>query len=70
MIKALEFIVQGKEMITVPWYTNPVLICKVLNRIAVRNERSALQDLKFILDESAALILKKQDDFYSVSHQR
>jgi len=47
-----------------PWYTNPVTTCKVLDKIAKRYEHSALHDLKFCLDSTVALILKKQDQYH------
>lgn len=53
-----------------PWYTNPVITCKVLNRIADRYEDTALQDLKYVLDNAVALILKKQEHFYAGSRQQ
>lgn len=51
-----------------PWYTNLVTTCKVLNRIANRHERSALQDLKSVLDHAIEMIWKKQEHYYE-SHQ-
>ena len=53
-----------KEMRKMPWYTNPVTTCKVLDRIATRHERTALQDLKSVLDNAIASILKKQEHYY------
>ena len=47
-----------------PWYTNPVTTCKVLDRITTRHERTALQDLKSVLDNAIASILKKQEHYY------
>ena len=44
-----------------PWYNNPVITCKVLNRIARRYERSSLQDLKFVLDQATESIWRKQE---------
>jgi hypothetical protein len=52
-----------------PWYTNPVLTCKVLNRIANRYERSSLQNLKFVLDYATETIWKKQKDYYETYQQ-
>jgi hypothetical protein len=53
-----------------PWYTNPVLTCKVLNRIANRYERMALRDLKSVLDHVTELIWRKQEHYYDRSHQQ
>jgi hypothetical protein len=50
-----------------PWYTNPVIACRVLHKIANRYERTALQDLKSILDHAASLIWKKQEHYYEDS---
>ena len=49
-----------------PWYTNPALTCKVLNRIATRYELSALQELNIVLDNAVALILSKQEQYHAV----
>lgn len=53
-----------------PWYTNPVTTCKVLNKIANRHERTNLQELKFVLDEASTLIWKKQEHFYEGLHKK
>lgn len=47
-----------------PWYTNPVITCKVLNRIANRHNHTVLSDLKSVLDYSTELIWKKQEQYY------
>ena len=47
-----------------PWYTNPAITCKVLNRIASRYEGSSLQNLKYILDHATELIWRKQEQYY------
>ena len=47
-----------------PWYTNPVITCKVLNRIARRYENSPLQNLKTILDNATESIWEKQQQYY------
>ena len=47
-----------------PWYTNRVMICKVLNRIASRYECSSLQDLELVLDYATELIWRKQEQYY------
>jgi hypothetical protein len=51
-----------------PWYTDPVITCKVLNRIASRYESSSLQDLKFILDRVTESIWRKQEQYYGNYH--
>jgi len=48
-----------------PWYTNPVITCKVLNRIANRYSRANLQDLKKTLDYATQLLWNKQELYYS-----
>ena len=47
-----------------PWYMNPVVTCRVLNRIANRYQRTPLQDLKAILDQATQLIWAKQENYY------
>jgi hypothetical protein len=47
-----------------PWYTNPVMISKVLNKIARRYERSSLQDLKLVLDCATETIWRKRELYY------
>lgn len=59
-----------KEMSIMPWYTNPAIFCKVLNKIASRYELSTLQELNTVLDNAVASILKKQEQYHSVSHQQ
>ncbi|NTW98554.1 MAG: hypothetical protein HGB35_01175 [Geobacteraceae bacterium] len=46
-----------------PWYTDPVTTCKVLDKIATRYERIELYDLKSVLDSAVALLLKKQEQY-------
>jgi hypothetical protein len=58
-----------KEMRKMPWYTNPVITCKVLNRIARRYERSPLQNLKSILDNATESIWEKQQQYYDNCQQ-
>jgi hypothetical protein len=50
-----------------PWYTNHVKTCKVLNKIASRYEHSSLQDLKYVLDYATELIWKKQKHYYKAT---
>lgn len=47
-----------------PWYMNPVVTCKVLNRIASHYQRTPLQDLKSVLDRATQLIWTKQENYY------
>ena len=47
-----------------PWYTNPKLTCKVLNRIANRHPRTNLTELKITLDNATQLIWSKQEHYY------
>lgn len=47
-----------------PWYTNPVLTCKVLNKIANRHERTALNDVRTVLDRATEMIWVKQERYY------
>lgn len=46
-----------------PWYTDPVTTCKVLDKIATHYERTSLRDLKSVLDNVVASILKKQEHY-------
>jgi hypothetical protein len=57
-------------MSKMPWYTNPVITCKVLNKIADRYERNALHDLKSVLDRATELIWKKQEHYFESNHQK
>lgn len=59
-----------KEMMKMPWYINPVLTCKVLNKIANRYERSVLQDLRSVLDRATELIWRKQEQYYESNQQK
>jgi hypothetical protein len=47
-----------------PWYTNHIITCKVLNRIASRYEHSSLQDLKLVLDHATESLWRKQEHYY------
>jgi hypothetical protein len=47
-----------------PWYTNHILTCKVLNRIASRYEHSSLQELNLILDYATEMIWMKLEEYY------
>jgi hypothetical protein len=53
-----------------PWYTNPLVTCKVLNKIANRHDSSKLLDLKSALDHATELIWKKQEQYYESNRQR
>jgi hypothetical protein len=48
-----------------PWYTNPVITCKVLNRIANRHSCANLHDLKTTLDYATQLLWRKQEHYYT-----
>jgi hypothetical protein len=50
-----------------PWYTNHIITCKVLNRIARRYEQLALQTLRTVLDNATESIWRKQDLYYKTS---
>jgi hypothetical protein len=54
-----------KEVRHMPWYTNPVITCKVLNRIANRHSRANLHDLKNTLDNATQLLWSKQEQYYN-----
>jgi arsenate reductase-like glutaredoxin family protein len=47
-----------------PWYTNHIITCKVLNRIANRYDRSSLQDLHSHLDKVTELLWRKQEQYF------
>ena len=56
-----------------PWYTNHIITCKVLNRIARRYERyepSALQNLSSVLDYATESIWRKQEQYYKTRDNR
>jgi hypothetical protein len=67
-IKPVSAYCYRKEMRKMPWYTNPVITCKVLNRIASRYEYSSLEDLKFVLDHATESIWRKQEQYYENYH--
>lgn len=46
-----------------PWYMNPVITCKVLNRLANRHSRRSLGELNSLLDQATQLLWRKQEDF-------
>jgi hypothetical protein len=46
-----------------PWYNNPVITRKVLNRIANRHPRASLQDLTSTLDYAMQMIWSKQEHY-------
>jgi len=50
-----------------PWYTNPIITCKVLNRIANHHEHSSSQNLRSILDNATESIWRKQEVYYESS---
>ena len=53
-----------------PWYTNPDITCKVVNKIADRYNSTPLQELKSVLDHVATLIWKKQEHYYEDIQQQ
>jgi len=58
-----------KEMRKMPWYTNHIITCKVLNRIARRYERSSLHNLKSVLDYATESIWRKQEHYYKTASE-
>lgn len=46
-----------------PWYNNPVMTRKLLNRIADRHPRASLQDLTATLDYVTQRIWSKQEHY-------
>jgi hypothetical protein len=51
-------------MIKMPWYNNPVITRKVLNRIANRHPRATIQDLNVALDYVTQMIWSKQENYF------
>jgi len=47
-----------------PWYMNPNLARKVLNRIANRHPQAKLRDLQLVLDHATQKLWNKQECFY------
>jgi len=47
-----------------PWYNNPVITRKVLNRIANRHPRATIQDLNVALDYVTQMIWSKQENYF------
>jgi hypothetical protein len=52
-----------EEMRNMPWYNDPSLTCRVLNRIARRYQDSSLQNLKLVLDNATKSIWRKQEQY-------
>ena len=50
-----------------PWYINPVITCKVLNRIANHNKHSSLHNLRSVLDSATESIWRKQEQYYKTT---
>lgn len=46
-----------------PWYNNPALTCKVMEKIAKRISFENLQELDRTLDRATELIWSKQEDY-------
>lgn len=57
-------------MIKMPWYTDPVTTCKVLDKISKRYDRTPLHELKSVLDNVVASILKKQEQYHEGAQQQ
>jgi len=53
-----------------PWYTDHIITCKVLNRIARRYEQSSLNDFKLVLDQATESIWKKQEQYYNATSNK
>jgi len=47
-----------------PWYNNPVITRRVLNRIANRHPRATIQDLNRTLDYVTQMIWNKQERYF------
>lgn len=47
-----------------PWYTNPVMTRKVLDRIANRHPRTTIQDFGALLDYVTQQIWTKQENYF------
>ncbi len=60
----LEVAQAGRELRNMPWYNNPVITRRVLNRIANRYPRATLQDLNSTLDYVTQLIWSKQERYF------
>ena len=52
-----------RGVMAMPWYDNPAITCKVLNRIANRFSQTNLQDLNRALDRATELIWSKQEEY-------
>jgi len=52
-----------------PWYTNPVKTCKLLNRIANRHQCTSLHNIRTVLDYATESIWKKQEQYYKTHQQ-
>jgi len=48
-----------------PWYTDHIRTCKVLNRIARHYEQSSLTDLKIVLDRATETLWRKKEHYYT-----
>lgn len=58
-----EEVLRRKEMMNMPWYNNPAITSRVLNRIANRHPRTTLQDLNAALDYVTQMIWNKQEHY-------
>jgi len=50
-----------------PWYTDHIRTCKVLNRIASRFERSSVDELRSVIDNATEIIWRKQELYYNTA---
>ena len=47
-----------------PWYMYPAITCRVLNRLANRNQHAALREVHTLLDHATQKIWHKQEHYY------
>ena len=48
-----------------PWYINPAITCKVMDRIANRHARASLRELTALLDQATEKLRSKQEFYYA-----
>lgn len=51
-----------------PWYCNPTITCKVLNRIVNRYPDATINDLNVLLGSATQLLWDKQENYYKKTH--
>jgi hypothetical protein len=56
-----------KEKSKMPWYTNPDITCKVLNRIANRYNCASLKNFRSVMDNATESIWRKQEHYYETA---